>query len=491
MKTRRIIAACAALLAMTMCLSACGQNNTGSTPAVTTAAAETTTSEAQTEAAEPETSAAETLSDDNSSAETAYTVIVLDEAGDPVEGAAAQFCSNEQCLFEKTGADGKVSFAEPEGKYTVHMLKVPEGFEKDSTEYQVPETYGTITITLKAAGDDTSDNVQLDSNSWASPEVGVTYNPGSEFDGIKGTFDATGLFIDNDSNPRIGVFMVTYYACAPEDFQEYQDYYHECVQAMGTGEAMPEAPHEGWENFMAVQAPVTQVLVVDGDAEFTSLSFDPTFDISTLKLLAEDGKTKFYLYPQSSQDAMQDTFRQGMASFYDEFNSLREKEDEIVSHMTFSEAERPKDDGRVMPEKLEFEGYDLDGNAVNSADLFAGHKVTMVNLWATWCGPCKAELAELGNLAKEFEEKDCQMIGICADAEDPDTIDAAKLLLKNAECDYTNICGWDTLLEEIPTTGFPTTIFVDSEGKIIGQRITGANVDAYPKAVDDLLASME
>ena len=125
---------------MTMCLSACGQNNTGSTPAATTAAAETTTSEAQTEAAEPETSAAETLSDDNSSAETAYTVIVLDEAGDPVEGAAVQFCSDEQCLFEKTGADGKVSFAEPEGKYTVHMLKVPEGFEKDSTEYEVPET---------------------------------------------------------------------------------------------------------------------------------------------------------------------------------------------------------------------------------------------------------------------------------------------------------------------------------------------------------------
>ena len=131
----------AALLAITMSMTACGHD----TPAATTteAQAETTTTAAVTEKAE-------TTAADSGSSETAYTIIVLDEAGDPVEGAAVQFCSDEQCFFKKTGTDGIVTFTEPEGKYTVHMLKVPEGYEENKTEYDVPETYGAITITLKA-----------------------------------------------------------------------------------------------------------------------------------------------------------------------------------------------------------------------------------------------------------------------------------------------------------------------------------------------------
>ena len=39
-----------------------------------------------------------------------------------------------------------------------------------------------------------------------------------------------------------------------------------------------------------------------------------------------------------------------------------------------------------------FETTDLDGNTVNSADLFAASKLTMINIWGTFCGPCISEM---------------------------------------------------------------------------------------------------
>ncbi|MBQ3381437.1 MAG: TlpA family protein disulfide reductase [Oscillospiraceae bacterium] len=44
--------------------------------------------------------------------------------------------------------------------------------------------------------------------------------------------------------------------------------------------------------------------------------------------------------------------------------------------------------------KISFETRDLDGNPVSSEDLFKQNTITMLNFWATWCGPCKAELRD-------------------------------------------------------------------------------------------------
>jgi hypothetical protein len=52
----------------------------------------------------------------------------------------------------ETDENGIASFEGfDEGSYTIHVLTVPEGFEKDTAEYEAPDTYGDVTITLKAA----------------------------------------------------------------------------------------------------------------------------------------------------------------------------------------------------------------------------------------------------------------------------------------------------------------------------------------------------
>ena len=133
---------------------------------------------------------------------------------------------------------------------------------------------------------------------------------------------------------------------------------------------------------------------------------------------------------------------------------------------------------------ISFTTKDLDGNEIRSEDLFRGHELTMLNVWATWCGPCKGELPELGKLAREFEAKNCQIVGICLDGDEE--ADTAKKLLEEAGAEYFNITAPENMLEVLPVTSIPTTYFVDSEGHVVGERIVGAYVNEYSKRLEEL-----
>ena len=61
-----------------------------------------------------------------------------------------------------------------------------------------------------------------------------------------------------------------------------------------------------------------------------------------------------------------------------------------------------------------FEAQDMEGNTVTS-DIFGQSRLTMINVWATYCNPCLSEMPELGELAGEYEAGDFQLIGVISD----------------------------------------------------------------------------
>ncbi len=61
--------------------------------------------------------------------------------------------------------------------------------------------------------------------------------------------------------------------------------------------------------------------------------------------------------------------------------------------------------------RTEFSGVDMDGNEV-SEEIFSKSKLTMVNVWATYCNPCLSEMPGLGELAKAYSPEEFQVIGI-------------------------------------------------------------------------------
>lgn len=141
-------------------------------------------------------------------------------------------------------------------------------------------------------------------------------------------------------------------------------------------------------------------------------------------------------------------------------------------------------------QNLTFKTTDLDGNVVTQ-DIFKKATVTMLNIWATWCPPCKAELPDIGRLEKVYREKGCAVVAICSDVTDEDdsALEDAKEIIKDSECDFVVLrknASLDAIYNNIQA--YPTTLFFDKDGNIIGNVIIGGrSEEEFAKALDDLL----
>ncbi|MGI5065157.1 TlpA family protein disulfide reductase [Treponema putidum] len=119
--------------------------------------------------------------------------------------------------------------------------------------------------------------------------------------------------------------------------------------------------------------------------------------------------------------------------------------------------------------RLTFSTKDIDGNTVTS-EIFKKYDVTLVNIWGTFCGPCKMELPHLEAAYKAYSGKKVNVIAITADLpeNDAETLALAKEIWKDAGCSFKALVTVDSFLpmyEKI--AGFPTSFMVDKNGKLI------------------------
>ena len=118
---------------------------------------------------------------------------------------------------------------------------------------------------------------------------------------------------------------------------------------------------------------------------------------------------------------------------------------------------------------IAFSTVDADGTAWTDA-CFAENKLTMLNLWAYWCGPCVGELPDLQKLSEDYADKGLQIVGVTADN------DYDLSVAKMAELGVTYPClvlAGD-LAEALSTGYVPTTVFVDQDGKVLDGAYVGS-----------------
>jgi thiol-disulfide isomerase/thioredoxin len=142
---------------------------------------------------------------------------------------------------------------------------------------------------------------------------------------------------------------------------------------------------------------------------------------------------------------------------------------------------------KVFPK---FSSQGFKGEAVSDA-LFADATLTMLNIWATWCPPCVSEMPDLGRLGRSMP-KGSQLAGIILDAGEPDAMSDADGILTKAQADFLQILPSEEMrpvLEEIDA--IPTTLFVDSQGRIVGKPLVGSrSEEAYRAEIEKLLESL-
>ena len=143
-------------------------------------------------------------------------------------------------------------------------------------------------------------------------------------------------------------------------------------------------------------------------------------------------------------------------------------------------------------EQLQFETEDLEGNACKSEDLFALHDLTLVNIWATWCGPC---LEEMPALEAIYQEGEIGVVGIAVESENQETAELAAEIVAELGVTYPSLRPTQEMIRDFLADAayLPTTIFVDSEGKVVGggMYIGGRTELEWRDTIESVQKSME
>ena len=123
-------------------------------------------------------------------------------------------------------------------------------------------------------------------------------------------------------------------------------------------------------------------------------------------------------------------------------------------------------------------------------------RVTAFNVWATTCPPCIQELPELEKLNHEYPEGEFQVVGILNDSTDSGGnvnqkhIEDGCKIAEKAGVTFPTLVSSKELYAFLSSNimGTPTTFFVDSEGRLAGDVIRGADLDSYTQQLEALLA---
>lgn len=115
---------------------------------------------------------------------------------------------------------------------------------------------------------------------------------------------------------------------------------------------------------------------------------------------------------------------------------------------------------------VEVTGPDLDGTGTLSTSAYAG-KVVVVNVWGSWCPPCKAEAADL-QAASEDTAAVAQFLGITTRDRDPVPPQA---FVRTRKITYPSIYDPDgksllAFARELPPSAIPSTMVLDREGRL-------------------------
>lgn len=157
----------------------------------------------------------------------------------------------------------------------------------------------------------------------------------------------------------------------------------------------------------------------------------------------------------------------------------------VVSHGGDDEAQ---EDGAACvadakPAKLDFTMKDLDGKEVLLAS-FKG-KVILLNFWATWCGPCKAEIPGFVELQEQYK-KDLVIVGYSVD----DTADKARAFAKEWKMNYPILLGEgreDVQEAYGPIYGIPASFLISKDGKVCRRHMGIAPKAVFEKEIKALL----
>lgn len=333
---------------------------------------------------------------------------------------------------------------------------------------------------------------------WSAPFAGLQrFDLPNSWKNAKGTIKATG---GSESIPGSGLASVDIlYHTMPE--KEYTSLLNQISMYSYSAQSDPSAfmkYNNAANTYTANMAQLCSIYAISGSASEQELR-DKIRDIfikygGASQKDAEERVAAYTVFPAgSSADfnfyIVQNVKDSGNAftggkneEYRKEYETLHENIKEIIPKITFA---RPLGltEINLKADRIQFSTTDLKGNPVSSEDFFAGHKVTMLNIWSTTCSVCYTEIPELQKMQKEFSGEGGQIAGLLYDGDDPELAAEAQKFLDEYRITYPNIAANEELKAAFPTQSFPMTYFFNEQGEMIGEPVIGANLKQYRESM--------
>lgn len=156
-----------------------------------------------------------------------------------------------------------------------------------------------------------------------------------------------------------------------------------------------------------------------------------------------------------------------------------------------------KSDGKSVGN---FNTQDINGKAYTK-DIFKEYDLTLVNVFATWCSPCVAEMPDLDKLYRRMKDKGVNVVGIILDDIldengdiDEEGLERAKLLAKKTGVTYPILLPDATYMNGrlMSIEALPETFFVDKNGNLVGEAYSGSgDFEDWLEVVEQELANLK
>ena len=157
-------------------------------------------------------------------------------------------------------------------------------------------------------------------------------------------------------------------------------------------------------------------------------------------------------------------------------------EEEVSEETSAENANSEETESQELVMAPDFTVYDADGNAVSLSDFIG--KPTVVNFWASWCGPCQMEMPDFDEMYKELgEEVNFFMVNMTDGSRE--TVEAAKKFIEDSG--YSFPIYFDTDLDAAMTYGvnsLPSTYIIDAEGHAIARGQGAIDAETLKYGID-------
>lgn len=129
--------------------------------------------------------------------------------------------------------------------------------------------------------------------------------------------------------------------------------------------------------------------------------------------------------------------------------------------------------------------FEKDGKKMTFSEITKG-KVVFLNVWGTWCPPCRREIPDIIEISKDLKDKDFIVIGIASEKVQNPLKKVQDFVTEN-NIPYMNFVAQSEHVQKYGIRAFPTTFIIDTDGSVSELMVGMKSKDAFMEAINRVL----